>query len=326
LNILKNFMTNLKIVAYGTKNFVETYSQGLKDDCKKFNYEYDIITIPDFKSISEINFYIQSQMIDYVSKTEAKRICFMDPECRILKRFPKEWTEPGVPWCAYKIQHGDQEVLNYEYGYTLPNRILMQPFFCGKEDLEWMQWWLKVSTDVSNIKDKVYVPNELFLELALTFNNIKFKHGIITYNREYKGPHIIVKGLWKTNDTVVQHPSIQAVLDNSILPANTEKRNDNMLHLRDLHNHFQDFDTIKIIDSLMLKEKSNIEDWPKGTEHIRINTENWFKVENWYFNVKTGQVKHQNYTITKYHPSLQYKLNQGINTPVTKLYKETFKC
>ena len=74
---------------------------------------------------------------------------------------------------------------------------MMQPFFCGKEDLEWMQWWLKVSTDASNVKDKVYVPNELFLELALTFNNIKFKHGIITYNREYKGPHIIVKDYGK---------------------------------------------------------------------------------------------------------------------------------
>ena len=319
-------MTDLKIVAYGTKNFVGTYSQGLKNDCKTFNYECDIITIPDFKSISEINFYIQSQMIDYISKTEAKRVCFMDPECRILKRFPKEWTDPGVPWCTYKIQHGDQEVLNYEYGYTLPNRIMMQPFFCGKEDLEWMQWWLKVSTDISNIKDKVYVPNELFLELALTFNNIKFKHGIITYNREYKGPHIIVKGLWKTNDTVVQHPSIQAVLDTSVLPANPEKRNDNMLHIRDLHNHFQDFNTIKIIDNLMLKEKTDIKDWPTKTLPVRINTINWFRCDEWLFRPSTGEVKNVNYSLIKYHPSINIKLKQNIMTPAVKLYKETFKC
>jgi hypothetical protein len=319
-------MTNLKIVAYGTKNFVETYSQGLKNDCKKFNYEYDIIIIPDFKSISEINFYIHSQMIDYISKTEARRVCFMDPECRILKRFPKEWTDPGVPWCTYKIQHGDQEILNYEYGNTLPTRIMMQPFFCGKEDLEWMQWWLKASTDVSNVKDKVYVPNELFLELALTFNNIKFKHGIITYNREYKGLHIVVKGSWSTKDTIVQHPSIQSVLDNSILPANAEKRNDNMLHTRELHNHFQDYDTIKIIDNLMLKEKTDIKDWPAKTLPVRINTINWFRCDEWLFRPSTGEVKNVNYSLIKYHPSINIKLKQNILTPAVKLYKETFKC
>ena len=319
-------MTNLKIVAYGTKNFIETYSQGLKNDCKTFNYECDIITIPDFKSISEINFYIQSQMIDYIGKTEAKRVCFMDPECRILKRFPNEWTEPGVPWCAYKIQHDDQAVLNYEYGYTLPNRIMMQPFFCGKEDLEWMQWWLKVSTDVSNVKDKVYVPNELFLELALTFNNIKFKHGIITYNREYKGPHIVVKGSWSTKDTVVQHPCIHATLDTNILAANTKRRENNIITTRDLHNHFQDYDTIKIIDNLMLKEKADIKDWPTETLPVRINTINWFRCDEWLFRPSTGEVQNVNYPLIKYHPSINIKLKQNIMTPAVKLYKETFKC
>ena len=55
----------------------------------------------------------------------------------------------------------------------------MQPFFCGKEDLTWMQWWLKASTDASDITIKNYVPNELLLELALTFNIIKFKYDLL---------------------------------------------------------------------------------------------------------------------------------------------------
>jgi len=319
-------MSKVKVVAFGTANFIKKYSIGLKQDCKQFNYDCELNTIPDFNSISEINFYIQQQLVNRVSIAQDERLCFMDPECRILKPFPQDWVNSDVPWCAYKIQHGDQEVLNYVYGYTLPTRIMMQPFFCGKEDLEWMQWWLKASTDVSNVKDKVYVPNELFLELALTFNNIKFKHGIITYNREYKGPHIIVKGSWSTKDTIVQHPCIHATLDTDMLAADTERRKNNIITTRDLHNHFQNYNTIKIIDDLMLKEKTDIKDWPTQTLPVRINTINWFRCDEWLFRPSTGEVKNVNYPLIKYHPSLEFKLNQGINTPVTKLYKETIKC
>ena len=319
-------MRKVKVVAFGTANFIKKYSIGLKQDCEQLKYDCELNTIPDFNSISEINFYIQQQIIDRVSKAQDERLCFVDPECRILKRFPKEWIDSDVPWCTYKIQHEDYAVRNYEFGPELPCRIAMQPFFCGKEDLTWMQWWLKASTDASDIENKNYVPNELLLELALTFNNIKFKHGIINYNREYKGPHIVVKGSWSTKDTIVQHPCIHATLDTDMLAADTERRENNVISTRDLHNHFQDYDTIKLIDNLMLKEKTDIKDWPTQTLPVRINTINWFRCDEWLFRPSTGEVKNVNYSLIKYHPSINIKLKQNIMTPAVKLYKETFKC
>ena len=49
--------------------------------------------------------------------------------------------------------------------------------------------------------------------------------------------------------------------------------------------HYQGL-TVKQIDELMFKEKTNIKDWPTGTKLIRINTEDWYTVEDWYFNIE----------------------------------------
>ena len=51
-------MKRLKIVAFGTKNYVEKYSNNLKNDCEKLKYSYKFYTIPDYNNISEINFKI----------------------------------------------------------------------------------------------------------------------------------------------------------------------------------------------------------------------------------------------------------------------------
>ena len=54
-------MRKVKVVAFGTANFIKKYSIGLKQDCKQFNYDCELNTIPDFNSISEINFTNRSQ-------------------------------------------------------------------------------------------------------------------------------------------------------------------------------------------------------------------------------------------------------------------------
>ena len=144
----------------------------------------------------------------------------------------------------------------------------------------------------------------------------------MVYNRAWTGKHVAVKGSYITPDTIFLHPNIHAVLDDSIKSANKSRRDNPIMTMRTLHNHFQDYNVIKNIDELMFKEKTDIKDWPEGTKVIRINTENWYMVEDWHFNIKTGQIRHQNYPLVKYHHSMEKKLKLKIATPWTKQYNK----
>ena len=48
-------MKKLKIVSFGTANYLEKYSKSLQEDCEKFGYGFTFITIPDQPNISAIN-------------------------------------------------------------------------------------------------------------------------------------------------------------------------------------------------------------------------------------------------------------------------------
>ena len=59
-------MKRLKIVAFGTKNYVKKYSNNLKNDCEKLKYSYKFYIIPDYNNISEINFKIREHSLSKV--------------------------------------------------------------------------------------------------------------------------------------------------------------------------------------------------------------------------------------------------------------------
>ena len=95
------------------------------------------------------------------------RILFLDPECRIVKPIPQDWIDDTRPILCYKIAHGKHDINRYEYGHTLPGPIQMQPIFLTAQDSTWIQWWYDASMAASDPERDMYVPHELFLELAL---------------------------------------------------------------------------------------------------------------------------------------------------------------
>ena len=83
----------LKVFAYGTDYFVDTYAKGLIQDCKKFNYELTLEKVSE-GSFSVINHAIHQKMLQVVKEAgNQDRILFLDPECRIIKPIPQHWIE-----------------------------------------------------------------------------------------------------------------------------------------------------------------------------------------------------------------------------------------
>ena len=306
----------LKIFAYATEYFMETYSKGLSDDCAKYGYDLHLEVVP-YGSFSHLNHYIHIKMIEVVRNAGPEdRILFLDPECRIHKPIPQEWIDDPRPIVFYKINHGKHQREQYQYGHTLHGPIQMQPVFLTAKDITWWQWWFDASLAGSDPERNVYVPHELFLELALNFNKIDRREEHCIYNRAYdKHKHLVVKGSWVTEDTIITHPAIHGYFDMNVKHANDERDN-LILEKRELHNHFQDFDLIQQIDILMLKEKDT--GWPQQC----TKKGDWFSVDEWQFNPKQGLLKRNEYDLEKYHYHLQTKLDKGLLTPVVKAYNE----
>ena len=104
------------------------------------------------------------------------------------------------------------------------------------------------------------------------------------------------------------------MLDPNVKNAVPEIKNSKFLPERKLHNHFTDLDTVKQIDALMFKEVHDITKWPEGT----VAEGEWYVVDNWMFDPKLGRLGHKDFESTKYHFSLEQKIEQGINTPAVK--------
>ena len=142
-------MRKLKIISFGTATYLEKYSKSLQQDCEKFGYGYTFITIPDQPNISAINHTILNSMVDYLEWKTYDRICFMDPECRIIKPIPKEWIDAKKPIVFFKIRYKDgtsdpKFVYKNKYGNgeRLPCRIIGQPMFVSKQDMVWLKMLL----------------------------------------------------------------------------------------------------------------------------------------------------------------------------------------
>lgn len=307
-------MNKLTIITFGTQNFIDRYSKPLIEDCKKLGYNIHVGVIPQQTHISHINCTILKHIIEYVKRSNT-RICIMDPECRIIKPIPTEWINTDYPVIFQKNYYIGKA---YQYNEEMPCTFIGQPLLCSNKDLNWMQWWYDAVISMEH--EGIYPPNESMLVMSLKFNKVKTITKTISYDRSYQGSYECVKGNWTNNNVIIQHPSLHGVLDNDMLPPHDWNRQNSVLQIQKLHNHFNNYNTIKKIDELMLKEKTDIKDWPKETLPVRINTTNWFRVEDWLFSPGTGQVKNINFDSIKYHYSIDWKIDKGIKTPVTNSF------
>jgi len=311
-------MAKIRIYAYGTRYFMDTYSHGLSDDCDRLGYDLHMEVVPDAENFSHINHFIHQRMVEVVRDAGADdRILFLDPECRIVRPIPQEWIDDPRPMVCYKIEEDKHDINLYQYGHTLPGAIQMQPIFLTHRDSGWIQWWYDVSMAGSDPDRNVYVPHELFLELSIKYNKVDVHTEHCVYNRDWSHPQRVVKGSYTTQDTIITHPDIHALLDENVKQANESFKTSPFLSKRKLHNHFNDLATVKAVDELMWKEIDDISKWPPDT----VLADGWMCIDNWMFDPNSGRCRHKDYRTIKYHISVEEKHRRGIHTPAIKRFR-----
>ena len=302
-------MAKLKIIAFGTADFLAKYSDGLKNDCAKFGYDCVITTIPKEEAIGRINQHVFDGIIEHLETQEYDRICLMDPECRILKPIPDEWlnTEHPVIFRKVRTAEGTPEP-KFTYwtsgaiGNQLPCRIICQPMILSKADIKWIKLAHDLSVAASDIPNGEYVRNELFLETALVYHKIKTIDEYCVYNRQANIPHKAVKGTWTTKDTIIQHPELHSLFDTDLVSSHGKDWQINILGKDKVETNVLDINTAEKIHEAMWKER----------------TSEWLTFEQWHVQPSTGLMKYGNFKGMVYHHSLGDKINRGLNTPAVK--------
>jgi hypothetical protein len=308
-------MNRLKILTLGTQEYLDSFVDPLRADCDKYGYDFQAITIRHSTDISEINHTILEQMVKHIEQEDFQRLCFMDPECRIVKAIPDEWinsqrpvvffkarTEEGAldPKFVYKNKNGN--------GERLPCRIIGQPMFISKSDVPWFSMTLALSKAASDLPNKVYTRNEMFIETALEYCQVDYHAEKIVYARHAKTKHTAVKGLWSTEDTIIQHPDIYSIFNDRVAAGNPMFGEDMILNESLLERHTNDLDVLDKINEIMFKEK--------GDE--------WVRLEQWLLHPKTGKIKFADYPTFKYHHSMSRKIQDNILTPAVKEFIRIF--
>jgi len=304
-------MAKLKIIAFGTADFLAKYSDGLKNDCAKFGYDCVITTIPKEEAIGRINQHVFDGIIEHLETQEYDRICLMDPECRILKPIPDEWlnTEHPVIFRKVRTAEGTPEP-KFTYwtsgaiGNQLPCRIICQPMILSKADIKWIKLAHDLSVAASDIPNGEYVRNELFLETALVYHKIKTIDEYCVYNRQANIPHKAVKGTWTTKDTIIQHPELHSLFDTDLVSSHGKDWQINILGKDKVETNVLDINTAEKIHEAMWKER----------------TSEWLTFEQWHVQPSTGLMKYGNFKGMVYHHSLGDKINRGLNTPAVKSF------
>lgn len=309
----RSLMVKLRVLAFGTADFLTKYSNGLRQDCEKFNYDCVITEVPKEAVIGRINQHVFDGIIEHLETQEYDRILLMDPECRILKPIPNEWlntdhpvifrkvrTEDGTPDAKFTYWAGSSA------GNQLPCRIICQPMILSKADVKWIKLAHDLSVAASDIPNGEYVRNEMFLETAIDYTKTKTIDEYCVYNRKAKIPHKAVKGTWHTEDTIIQHPELHSLFDTDIVASRGKTHETNfILPARAIDNNVVNIETAEKINEAMWKER----------------TSEWLTFEQWQVQPSTGRMKYKNFKGIVYHHSISNKIKQSINTPAVKQYK-----
>ena len=309
-------MKKLRILTLGTENYLRTYSPSLQKDCEQQGYEFEKIVIEDQKDISNINHRILQAMVEYISNNDFERLCFMDPECRIVRPIPAEWIENDAPVVFFKVRNQDgtpdpKFVYKNKHGNgeRLPCRIIGQPMFISGHDVQWFTMTLDLSKAASDRENQQFTRNEMFIETALEYHNIKYDRQHIIYNRHTSVPHLVVKGTWQTADTVIKHPDIYGLFDTDIMAGNPVFGENNILDAHLLERHTADIGTL---------DKLNHHMWLEASDQ-------WEDFDEWTVHAKSGRIKLKGFNGVKYHHSIRIKQERAIMTPLIKAFKNNME-
>ena len=179
-------MDKLKILAIGTNESLKN-ARGLKEDCRRFGYKFESITLKEYKQISHSQFDTVNSVVKYFDSWKDEKICVLHPESRILQPVPQDWIDSNLPVLFQKSDHIDKA---YNFNNELPSTYFCQPLICSNTDVWWMKWWRDAMESMKHAD--VYPSSEMMLAFALHFNSVKILKKTIKCNKEFKGEHEVV--------------------------------------------------------------------------------------------------------------------------------------
>lgn len=179
-------MDKLRILAIGTKESLEK-AQGLQEDCRRFLYQFESITLKEHEHGSHSQFDTVNSVVKYFNRWKEEKICVLHPESRILQPVPQDWIDSNLPVLFQKSDHIDKA---YNFNNELPSTYFCQPLICSNTDVWWMKWWRDAMESMKHAD--VYPSSETMLAFALHFNSVKILKKTIKCNKEFKGEHEVV--------------------------------------------------------------------------------------------------------------------------------------
>jgi hypothetical protein len=175
-------------------------AEGLKKDCDQFGYPFYLYQIEqEYPTL--VKAWCNHPKIIKKGVEEFGTVLFLDVECRIVRPIPDHWRAPLVsarkPPQAFWIK--------YNTGTVMADRAC----------LTWLDAWIHVidSWDLGNLPPDAYIawPNDICDELAFNAAVTTLRVVLNTPQLEYidrKSDAEITRGLWKTDYTIIQHPTI----------------------------------------------------------------------------------------------------------------------
>ena len=116
-------MDKLKILAIGTKESLKK-ARGLQEDCRRFRYQFESITLKEHKHISHSQFETVDNIVRYFNKSwQEEKICVIHPESRILQPVPQDWIDSNLP-VLFKQRSLVDEVVERRNGVYETRRCL----------------------------------------------------------------------------------------------------------------------------------------------------------------------------------------------------------
>lgn len=175
-------------------------AEGLIADCEKFNYNYHIYELDkEFPNLAAA--WCNHSRIIRRGVEDFGTVLFLDIECRIVQPIPAHWQAPLV-----SVREPAQNFwITYNTGTVLADMNC----------IPWLDIWIRLidAWDMDNIADDVYIywPNDIGDELPfnsavtaldIALNTVKLSY--IDRNSDAE----LVRGLWKNEHTIIQHPTI----------------------------------------------------------------------------------------------------------------------
>ncbi|HEY0512273.1 MAG TPA: hypothetical protein VGH73_10230 [Thermoanaerobaculia bacterium] len=173
---------------------------GLRSDCERFGYPVHLYEL-DEEYTSLVKAWCNHPRIIRRGVEDFGTVLFLDIECRIVAPIPDHWRAPlvSVRWPPQKFW------IRYNSGTVMADESC----------LPWIDAWCRTieEWDMAHLdhEDHVHYPGDLCDELGLAAAIAALGVRVNTPHLEYIDRSTdaeIVRGLWRNEHTVVQHPTI----------------------------------------------------------------------------------------------------------------------